>query len=51
MISNNVVLEDKSYPKEVTKTSIQDSKVLKVLMQSNLPLGLRNNAKKCTVAS
>ena len=42
MISNNIVIEDKSYPKGVN-TLIKDSKVLKVLMQSDLPLGLRNN--------
>ena len=48
MISNKVVLEDKSYPKEV---KINDSKVLNVLMQSDLPLDLRNNEKKCTVTS
>ena len=51
MISNNEVLEDKSYPKEESNTLIRDSKVMEVLMQSDLPLGLRNNAKKCTVTS
>ena len=30
---------------------IKDSKVLKVLMQSDLSLGPRNNAKKYTVTS
>ena len=39
---------------EIVKTChliFKYSKVMKVLMQSDLPLGVRNNAKKYTVTS
>ena len=51
MISNIVVLEDESYPKEVTKYLHLRFKSIEVLDLSDLSLGLGNNAKKCTVTS